>query len=142
MMSVSTSTPDVCSTSTEDKAMTVESSAQQSTSEAVAGKSSSSTSDDDAQSSCPLFMDALPSNFTSNPGLSAIASLLDEGEDNEDEGKSKESTRTNVVESGGGKTMRSSQRHRHSPYGISKKEKDKKKSTLGEAQLFLSMWKI
>ena len=42
------------------------------------------TDDNDASEeeiTCPLFMTGLPKDFTSNPGLSAIASLLEEDEE-------------------------------------------------------------
>jgi len=98
--------------------------------------------EENEESRCPLFMDGLPKDFASNPALAAIANLLEE--EPKDEEKSKKSKcQTVSLESGGGKACnrnRSLSRsiHRKKPYDIPKKPK----ATLGEAQLFLKMWKM
>ena len=98
---------------------------------------------------CPLFMDGLPSDFAKNKSLAAIASLLDDGSDNidaEHQISKKEDVALSKVElkSGGGKVQRSRRRKGTSPYNKEKKkgDKDKKAASIGEAQLFLNMWKI
>ena len=119
--------------------------------------------DDDSDSStplCPLFMDTLPSNFDSNPGLAAIASLLDEDDDEQEDKLEKEkpihsrfaisTTAAAAGPAGGGKA---SNHRRHSrtrrmgsaPYPSlikNDKPKEKKQATLGQAQVFLQLWKI
>ena len=95
---------------------------------------------------CPLFMDGLPQNFADNPQLAAIASLLEESDDDENIRKPSAIQRgVPVPNAGGGKarsrTSRSSRSHK--PYSVpKKKEKTKQQASLGEAQLFLNMWKI
>ena len=111
---------------------------------------------------CPLFMDGLPSNFKTNPSLAAIASLLNESDEDYDKMKKQiieekecnsdsisASKKTMKVElkPGGGKVQRKQSRQKgSSPYskeGNTKKRKeDKKTASLGEAQLFLNMWKL
>ena len=93
----------------------------------------------------PLFMDGLPDDFASNSGLAAIASLLDdEGHKEErvdfskDDGSCRSLTH---FSSGGGKLKKKlSKQKKHSPYN--KRKKGTEKISLGEAQLFLNMWKI
>jgi hypothetical protein len=116
---------------------------------------------------CPLFMDGLPSNFKTNPSLAAIASLLTESDEDYDNMKkqiieekecnsdsiSASKTKMKVeLKPGGGKVQRKQCRRKggssssSSPYskdGNTKKRKeDKKTASLGEAQLFLNMWKL
>ncbi len=133
-------------------------------------KMSSSTTTDD--NDCPLFMDGLQSNFAQNTALAALASLLDEEDDennNDDDAdistdadlkKSLEQSSTSlsspartthVNKSGGGKASKvTPRRNNYNPYSKGNKEKGrneneekkKKGATLGEAQLFLNMWKL
>ncbi len=115
---------------------------------------------------CPLFMDGLPSNFKTNPSLAAIASLLNESDEDYDnikkqiieekecnsDGISASKKKMKVeLKPGGGKVQRKQCRRKggsssSSPYskdGNTKKRKeDKKTASLGEAQLFLNMWKL
>ena len=111
---------------------------------------------------CPLFMDGLPSNFKTNPSLAAIASLLNESDEDYDKMKKqiieeKECNSDSISASkkkmkvelkpGGGKVQRKQCRQKpgSSPYrdGNTKKRKeDKNTASLGEAQLFLNMWKL
>ena len=91
---------------------------------------------------CPLFMDSLPSNFASNSGLAAIASLLNEESDCDKDNKEEAPIRTSevTIKSGGGKaSKRRTGSSRHSPY---KNRNSGKETSVGEAQLFLSMWKM
>ncbi len=94
-------------------------------------------------------MNGLPSDFASNAGLAAIASLLDEegeacckltGKDSESSPKQKVS-----FKSGGGKIKSTGRTTRCSRSPYAKKndgEASEKKSSIGEAQLFLQMWKL
>lgn len=108
---------------------------------------------------CPLFMTGLPTDFVNNKGLAAIASLLGEEiiveEDEEDKleksskgfkaSKDKATTQSYRGVVGGGKMKRSRNMRKVSPYAIEmKKDKvqDANRASIGEAQLFLSMWKI
>eukprot|EP00986_Skeletonema_menzelii_P017899 scaffold22656_cov147-Skeletonema_menzelii.AAC.16 len=102
--------------------------------------------DEEEDTTCPLFMDGLPTNFAHNKHLAAIASLLNDEEDDCKDTKKqtaeKEDSIMSKVElkSGGGKVQRKSRRKGSSPYN-----KDKKKvqnGNVGEAQLFLNLWKI
>ena len=124
---------------------------------------------------CPLFCDGLPSNFSENAGLAAIASLLNDEDCDYDKEKecnteekqqsqsqsSSATTETSIqlLKSGGGggkvkkKSREKSGSNKYSPYNKDNKNKanegkknDKKKqktsTSLGEAQLFLNMWKL
>lgn len=99
----------------------------------------------DATNSCPLFMNSLPSDFASNSGLAAIASLLDEESESKDNIEKTAPIRTSEmkVNSGGGKATKQNPGIRHSPYkSPNARGRKKDKTTVGEAQLFLSMWKV
>ena len=123
---------------------------------------SSSTSDGN---DCPLFMDGLQSNFAQNAALAALVSLLDEDENDGDADRYKDTDNkksfaqvasspaaTHLNKSGGGKATKiATRRTKYSPYSKGKEEgegrkedetKQKKGATLGEAQLFLNMWKL
>eukprot|EP00584_Thalassiosira_punctigera_P023031 CAMPEP_0172553776 /NCGR_PEP_ID=MMETSP1067-20121228/51663_1 /TAXON_ID=265564 ORGANISM="Thalassiosira punctigera, Strain Tpunct2005C2" /NCGR_SAMPLE_ID=MMETSP1067 /ASSEMBLY_ACC=CAM_ASM_000444 /LENGTH=146 /DNA_ID=CAMNT_0013342007 /DNA_START=99 /DNA_END=539 /DNA_ORIENTATION=+ len=95
---------------------------------------------------CPLFMEGLPSDFASNAGLAAIASLLDDdGEEKKGEITKKKHLESTIhLKSGGGKVKKTSKLNNPSPYNKRKNKDEKKnrKASLGEAQLFLNMWKI
>ncbi|KAL7446614.1 hypothetical protein ACHAXM_011636 [Skeletonema potamos] len=106
--------------------------------------------EEDNASTCPLFMEGLPSNFAKNKGLSALASLLNDEEDdykkqNIDKEDSNSMSKVEL-KSGGGKVQRKNRRKVcSSPYNKEKKKVnlDKKVGTsVGEAQLFLNLWKI
>ncbi len=108
----------------------------------------------------PLFMIGLPSSFSTNRGLAAIASLIDEEEDNNN--KSTNGTMGNQCNdekrlgwsmedgtlgvSGGGKLSRRSKSCAKvitSPYSIPKRlTKAEHKTTISEAQVYLNLWKI
>jgi hypothetical protein len=96
---------------------------------------------------CPLFMDGLPSHFAQNSALAAIASLIDDdsGEECKDARKKGSQSSTVDYKSGGGKVKKTGKRNNHSPYSKEEGTRNnggKKSTTLGEAQLFLNMWKI
>lgn len=126
------------------------SNAQAQSEKAAATKFDSSgddSKDTPSSSDCPLFMDGLPSDFAANAGLAAIASLLNDDDEVEGEKESKTAGATSELrlKSGGGKAKKTSKRNNHSPYSKEKNktnEKEKKKASLGEAQLFLNLWKI
>jgi len=106
------------------------------------------------RSNCPLFMDGLGgTNFEKNTGLAALASLLnDDVEEEVVEGSEKSSSNNKKkaqsqpkLKSGGGKVKKpTGKRNNHTPYSKEKTKDDKKKksASLGEAQLFMNMWKI
>lgn len=96
---------------------------------------------------CPLFMDGLPSDFSTNPGLAAIASLLEEDESNDNAVHTKKEYEEPPTRSGGGKIRRTparSNRKDGRPYNTrAHGEGDTPKETsVGETHLFLKMWKL
>ena len=106
---------------------------------------SSECTTEDVTNSCPLFMDSLPSNFASNSGLAAIASLLDDESNNNDKNEKTAGIRTpeTKLKPGGGKATKKRIGIRHSPYkSPNSGERRHDETTVGEAQLFLSMWKV
>jgi len=101
----------------------------------------SETSCGDSKYFHPLFMDGLPSDFASNPQLAAIASLMDDGDYKEE----CEADIKTMPKEGGGKVRRQHRKHskKSNPYIKPEKKKNKNRQTsLGEAQLFLNMWKL
>jgi hypothetical protein len=106
------------------------------------GSASDNDNDNDNETLCPLFMDRLPSNFAKNPALAAIASLLEE----EEEAPKKADKEKTIVSkmtplAGGGKARRTHRRKSASPYPKPNNTK-KAKAAVGEAQLFLKLWKL
>mmetsp|Transcript_20798 Transcript_20798/g.47216 ORF Transcript_20798/g.47216 Transcript_20798/m.47216 type:complete len:140 (-) Transcript_20798:143-562(-) len=120
---------------------------------------------DEESETCPLFMTGLPPNFSSNPALCALASLVknddDEKPDEERFHRSGKEPRKNEREMGrhgGGKCTGRDRAGRrgvgrmgtqHTPYAKNNIVKERKASgkisartTMGEAQLFMKMWKI
>eukprot|EP01083_Nonionella_stella_P129330 392412_1 len=117
--------------------------------EAASPKNMEDDASGTSSSDCPLFMDGLPSDFAANSGLAAIAALLNDDDDGGEDGdekasKERESKITVNLKSGGGKVTKKTSKRNNSPYskGKNKNGKEKKKASLGEAQLFLNMWKI
>jgi hypothetical protein len=106
------------------------------------------SSDTSSSSDCPLFMVGLPSDFKHNSALAAIASLIGDNFTDEDVDHKKKSSQLITVDlkSGGGKAKRTTRkRNNHCPYSKEKGTMDngrEQSTTLGEAQLFLNMWKI
>ena len=86
----------------------------------------------------PLFMDGLPSDFASNPQLQAIASLMEGGDYKEES----EADIKAMPKEGGGKLRRQHRKHSKKSNPYVKPEKKKNQTSLGEAQLFLNMWKL
>jgi hypothetical protein len=108
----------------------------------------SSSDDESTTITCPLFMEGLPSDFSTSPSLAALASLLDEDDNDEDckniaEGESKVMPKTAP---GGGKVRSTKSRKSRIgrlPYQrLGSKKKHENEATIGEAQLFLKMWKL
>ena len=94
---------------------------------------------------CPLFMEGLPSDFSSNHSLAAIASLLEEEDDDEDATPKKKEYEAPSTRVGGGKVRRTPARARRKegrPYSEKKRKDDNKAVSVGEANLFLKMWKL
>ena len=103
----------------------------------------SHTKHDDDEKLCPLFMEGLPSDFSTNAGLAAIASLLDE--DPVEVVTKKIDHEAPPIKSGGGKLRRTPMRSRRKegrPYKARGNEGATKKASVGEAHLFLKMWKL
>lgn len=97
----------------------------------------------------PLFMDCLPSDFSTNPKLSALASLLDDEEYREENGKNTKKRRddtpaTVIPIAGGGKVRRRNRGNSKAttPYWMPQKDVETRHTSIGEAQLFLKMWKL
>jgi hypothetical protein len=100
---------------------------------------------DDEEITCPLFMEGLPSDFSKNPHLAALASLLEEDKDDDEEAKQVESKKESAApQAGGGKarSVKTRQRRKAVPYPQKEKKPIKKGASVAEAHLFLKMWKI
>ena len=109
------------------------------------GKQNDNDDDDDGDGAlCPLFMEGLPRNFADNPQLAAIASLLEESDDEKHKPAAIQHDKPKPVSGGGKARNRKSRSSRsHKPYSNPKKAEGKEKpASLGEAQLFLTMWKL
>lgn len=111
-------------------------------SDACLSESSMKDSDEkEIEPICPLFMEGLPQNFQTNPQLAALASLFDDGENNNSKGSPLKKVK-------GGKTRRNLQcqrkRRQDNPYARPSKDLNAQRSspTISEAQLFLTMWKL
>ena len=115
----------------------------------------SSTNDDgdeETKITCPLFMDGLPSDFQNNSALAAIASLMNDDDDDDDDDRLKsrkesmeeeeDSKRIEKTRAGGGKLSRNREKNskRSQPYTLPGKKK--KSSSMGEATVFMKLWKI
>jgi len=93
----------------------------------------------------PLFMLGLPSNFASNKGLAAIASLI--GEENEIKEECLISQKHSTGRLGRGKIQikasRDARKEVSNPYGSKNNTlKSEKRATISETQLFLKLWTI
>ena len=91
---------------------------------------------------CPLFMDGLPADFSTNPNLAALASLMDD-EENKKVSVS-EAHEAITPRAGGGKLRRKpgrSFKRESEPYTRPAKS-SKNGASIGEAHLFLKMWKL
>jgi hypothetical protein len=133
-------------------------------------KNSTQDSCDGNAMACPLFMEGLPTNFAHHPQLAALASLLEEVDDAHEEEEEEVDTNEDTYRhldssnsirvpspifglnmSGGGKVKRTKGRQQRntksSPYAVERKKKPSSSSSpasasLGEAQLFMKMWKL
>lgn len=104
------------------------------------------------EASCPLFMTGLPSDFSTNNQLKAIASLMkDDDEDEDDTRKESEAHRmpqeAHVASKGDGKVTsrrNAQEKSRILPHKKTKNSKHKRKSeaSVNEAHLFLKMWNL
>jgi hypothetical protein len=107
---------------------------------------STEVDDDDQEITCPLFMEGLPADFSKNPHLAALASLLEEDEkDDDEEARQVESKKEGAApQAGGGKvrSVKTRQRRKAVPYPQNVKKPAKKEASVGEAHLFLKMWKL
>jgi hypothetical protein len=99
---------------------------------------------------CPLFMQSLPADFASHPALAALASLIPTDDANENEAppvpyvviqREGEEEEGVTIPQGGGKVRAPKRRtrRRSEPYP---KPPKKPTTTIGEAQLFLRLWKL
>ena len=100
-------------------------------------KEDTSAEEEEEEPTCPLFMDGLPSDFANNSALSALASLLQE----EEEVKVKPPQVERAIEKSRGGKVRFA-KGRHARRKSSQPYSTKPKASMGEAQLYLSMWKI
>lgn len=94
----------------------------------------------------PLFMDSLPIDFSTNPSLAALASLLDDKIENKNaDGKNRKASDL-LLTSGGGKTkeLKSRNSRKWAPYQTKQRPEkiEKQKTTVTETSLFLKMWKL
>jgi hypothetical protein len=87
-------------------------------------------------------MEGLPADFASNPHLAAIASLLEEDEDESSKKTEKERIIPVLGKAGGGKIMPFSREQRRRQAGTYQSIKRKSKAYMGEAHLFFKMWKL
>jgi hypothetical protein len=129
---------------------TIEADLEQKPSLLIDSSCSTTENDLDAKESSqdfdPLFMDCLPSDFSTNPKLSALASFLNDEDYREEGGKDVRKDRPAPVmpSAGGGKVRRRSRGITRAsiPYLTPQKVKETRQTSIGEAQLFLKMWKL
>lgn len=105
------------------------------------------TIDDDGDDiTDPLFMEGLPSDFSKNPQLAALASLLEEDDkDDDEEARDVTSKKESAApQAGGGKvrSVKTRQRRKTVPYPQNDRKPSKKEASVSEAHLFLKMWKL
>jgi hypothetical protein len=101
--------------------------------------------DDDEEITCPLFMEGLPSDFSKNSHLAALASLLEEDDKDDEEARQVKSKKESAApQAGGGKvrSVKTRQRRQAVPYPQKENTPSKKEASVAEAHLFLKMWKI
>lgn len=104
--------------------------------------------DDSETISCPLFMEGLPVDFSTNPALAALASLLEEEDVKEPSLASVASLKpSHSYALGGGKVRKtkSTKARKTAPYPKQRPamaNRQKNNATVAEASLFLKMWKL
>mmetsp|Transcript_20989 Transcript_20989/g.29630 ORF Transcript_20989/g.29630 Transcript_20989/m.29630 type:complete len:144 (-) Transcript_20989:261-692(-) len=100
---------------------------------------------------CPLFMEGLPTDFSTNGQLAAIASLLQEEDDDSTKNPSRlrqeleeDHNWKQCYDTGSSSKLRNERRRsrRENPYQRPNPPKKKREATVGEANLFLKMWKL
>jgi hypothetical protein len=110
----------------------------------------SCNNDDDDYTQCPLFMQSLPADFAAHPALAALASLIPTEDDMEappvpyvviQREASEEEEEEVTIPRGGGK-VRAPKRRTHRRSAPYPKPKKPTTTTVGEAQLFLRLWKL
>lgn len=91
-------------------------------------------------------MEGLPSDFSKNPQLAALASLLEEAdkEDDEEARDVKSKKEGAAPQAGGGKvrSVKTRQRRKAVPYPRNEKKLSKEEASVSEVHLFLKMWKL
>ncbi|GAX13737.1 hypothetical protein FisN_30Lh024 [Fistulifera solaris] len=106
--------------------------------------------DDDNYTHCPLFMQSLPADFAAHPALAALASLIPTEDDETEappvpyvviqpEAPDEEGV---TIPQGGGKVRVPKRRTRRRSEPYPKPPKKPTTTTVGEAQLFLRLWKL
>ncbi|GAX21824.1 hypothetical protein FisN_30Hh024 [Fistulifera solaris] len=109
----------------------------------------SCNNDDDDYTQCPLFMQSLPADFAAHPALAALASLIPTEDDMEAppvpyvviQREASEEEEEVTIPRGGGK-VRAPKRRTHRRSAPYPKPKKPTTTTVGEAQLFLRLWKL
>lgn len=102
---------------------------------------------------CPLFSDGLPVNFQAQSALLALASLAEGNDEDADAHLKRNNGKRKVAKaSAGGRKGKKMSPYRSHQAGQmrrqakeqrhQKKKTEEKSATLGEAQMFMSMWKI
>jgi hypothetical protein len=92
---------------------------------------------------CPLFMDGLPRDFSSNPQLAALASLMNDDENDDEKPTVKYQDDTPMTKKGGGKIDRKArQRRKRQDNPYTKPATKTASASVAEAHLFLKMWNI
>ena len=91
----------------------------------------------------PLFMESLPPDFATNPVLAALGSLLENDKDDDKDDQPQQFHLPERPKAGGGKVRHEKRRssRRTAPYHGTKQQAASEAS-VGEAQLFLGMWKL
>ena len=101
----------------------------------------SDNGDQEEENTCPLFMVGLPKDFTKNSHLQALASLMNETDASDDD-NSECTVKTGNTKAGGGRCRNRKSREKRRKVALPYQKKSKPKATVGEAHLFLKMWKL
>jgi len=99
---------------------------------------------------CPLFMEGLPTDFSTNGQLAAIASLFQEDDDSKEnriglqQKYDVRQRRNRLYDIGSQSKLKNERRRsrREKPYQRPNLSAKKREATVGEASLFLKMWKL
>mmetsp|Transcript_13431 Transcript_13431/g.29242 ORF Transcript_13431/g.29242 Transcript_13431/m.29242 type:complete len:169 (-) Transcript_13431:195-701(-) len=102
---------------------------------------------------CPLFSDGLPANFQAQPALLALASLAEGNDEDADAHLKRNNGRRKIAKaSAGGRQGKKMSPYRSYQAGQMRRQAKEQRhqkmkaaetsATLGEAQMFLSMWRI